>query len=46
LKIGGLNRRLKENAAESQWFVPQAEPFGRAKLDFDHFLNQELIFDQ
>jgi hypothetical protein len=23
LKIGGLNRRLKENAAESRWFVPR-----------------------
>jgi hypothetical protein len=32
LKIGGLNRRLKEKAAESRWFAARAErPSGGLK---------------
>jgi hypothetical protein len=31
LEIGGLDPRLKEKAAESQWVGPRAEPCGRAK---------------
>jgi hypothetical protein len=32
LKIGGLNRQLKEKAAESRWFGPQAKrPSGGLK---------------
>jgi hypothetical protein len=45
LKIGGLNRRLKENTSESRWFAPRAErPSGGLKPPYGNQKGQNFFY--